>query len=322
MISIKKPAVFLSLWLMIGSAIATELRVLRQPGIGASRPLLEAVAEVFPAEAARRGIKDVKIVYKDFQVGADGATLMLAGDLDIMVTGANVLGLLLPKLNNDVKLLSGWAQFDYKLICNDPKIKTAKDITPDTRIAMKSTMAAEHFFVKSIAKRDFGSYDALDKNIQVLPRPQIRTLMEAGDRSVTCAVPGTPIQDILIKNGKARSIVQSDNKETAGIAISSFAMTKWLEKNPALAEAWIAATKKGLENFNRDPKKYLAQWRAADNIPDNVDLLLQNQVDSNLVFHITPEPTVYYINLMIDLGISRTHKRTAKDLLWRPELLN
>jgi ABC-type nitrate/sulfonate/bicarbonate transport system substrate-binding protein len=307
--------------IMTANTIAAELRVLRQPMIGSNRPLLEAVAEVFPAEAAKLGIKNATIVYKDFQVGADGATLMLAGDLDIMVTGANVLGLLLPKVGDEVKLLSGWGQYDYKLVCNDPKIKTAKDITPDTKIAVKSRMAAEHFFVKSIAKRDFGSFDALDKNIQVLPRKQIRSLMESGDKTITCAVPGTPIQDMLIKAGAARNIVQSDNKVTAGIAISSFAMKKWLDKNPVMAEAWIAATKKGLENFNKDPKKYLAKWREVDNIKDPVDTLYQNMKDGNVVFHVTPDATVYYTNLMVDLGVSKTNKRTAEDLLWRPELI-
>jgi hypothetical protein len=98
-------------------------------------------------------------------------------------------------------------------------------------------------------------------------------------------------------------------------------MKRWLDKNPAMGEAWIAATKRGLENFNRDPRKYLAKWKEVDNIKDSVDDLYENMKDGNVLFHITPNATVYYTNLMVDLGISKTHKRTAKDLLWRPDLI-
>ena len=182
-------AVVGSLTVPVTASAETEVRILRHPGNGSSRPLLEAAVEVFPEEARRRGIYDLKITFMDFQVGADAYPLFLSGKLDIFPSGTNNLAVLLSRVGSDVKLLTGWGGFDYKLICSDPAIRSVKDIRPDTRIAAKAINNAEHYFIKSLAKKELGSFDALDRNMMVLPRPQIQQLMEAGDRTVTCAVP-------------------------------------------------------------------------------------------------------------------------------------
>lgn len=303
------------------NAFAEELRVLRQPGIGVSRPLLEAIAEALPAEAKKLGINDVKITYKDFQVGADSVPLMLAGDLDILPTGTNVLGKLLPKMGDNVKVLTGIGTFGYKLVCSDPAIKSVKDFKPDTKVAFKSLMAAEHFFLKSVAKKEFGSYDALDKHILIMPRPQIRQMMEAGDKTVTCAIPGTPIQDILLNAGKVKTIAQSDYKDTVGVSVVSFASKSWIEKNPKMAEAWIRATKVAVSNYKTDPKKYIAIWREADKMKDSVDQLYQNMKDGDVQNGYGIDHVAQYVNLMIDLGVTNTHKRQPADLAWRYDLI-
>ena len=299
----------------------TEVLILRHPGNGSSRPLLEAAVEVFPEEARKRGIYDLKITFMDFQVGADAIPLFLSGKLHIFPSGTNNLAVLLSKVGGDVRLLTGWGGFDYKLICSDPAIKTVKDIRPDTRIAAKAINNAEHYFIKSLAKKEFGSFDALDKNMMVLPRPQIQQLMEAGDKTVTCAVPGTPIQDSLIRKGKAHLVYQSDTVNTVGVSTMSMAMKAWTDKNPKLAEAWVASVKRGSENFNRDPRRYLARWKEIDKVKDDVDTLLQNMKDGNVQQTYQPTSVVPYVNLMIDLGVIKAQRQTLENLAWRADLL-
>jgi NitT/TauT family transport system substrate-binding protein len=298
----------------------SEIRILRQPGNGSVRPFLEAVVEVLPEEAARRGIKNLKIKFADFQVAADANVLMMAGDLDVMPTGINAYGTVLAKLDNKVKLLTGWSSFSYKLVCQDPNIRSVRDIKPDTKIAMKSSMSAEHYYIKSIARRDLGNVDALDKNVFVLPRPQIQQLMEARDPSVGCAVPGTPIQDNLINGKFAHQVDLSDEKVTFGPVTGSYAMTSWIEKNPKLAEAWVAAVKRAEKNFAADPKKYLQKFKDEDKLRDSVDTLYQNMLASNLKFGAKPDTAVSYLDFMIDIGVIKTHKRQLKDIAWRTDL--
>lgn len=299
----------------------TEVNILRHPGNGSSRPLLEAVVEVFPEEARKRGIENLKINFMDFQVGADAIPLFLSGKLHIFPSGSNNLAVLVSKVGGDVQLLTGWGGFDYKLICSDPTIKTVKDIRPDTRIAAKAINNAEHYFIKSLAKKELGSFNALDKNMIVLPRPQIQQLMEAGDNSVTCAVPGTPIQDSLVRKGKAHVVYQSDTVNTVGVSVMSMAMKAWTDKNPKLAEAWVASVKRGSENFNRDPRKYLSLWKITDNVRDDVDTLLQNMQDGNVQQTYKPISVVPYVNLMIDLGIVQAPRQSLESLAWQPDLL-
>lgn len=299
----------------------TEVRILRHPGNGSMGPLLVAATEVFPEEARKRGVYDLKITFMDFQVGADAIPLFLNGKLHIFPSGTNNLAVLISKVGGDVKLLTGWGGFDYKLICSDPSIKTVKDIRPDTRIAAKAINNAEHYFIKSVAKRELGSFDALDKNMMVLPRPQIQQLMEAGDKTVTCAVPGTPIQDSLIRSGKAHMVYESDSVNTVGVSTMSMAMKEWTDKNPRLAEAWVASVKRGSENFNKDPRRYMAMWKERDKVKDDVDSLLANNKDGNVQYTYRPTSVVPYVNLMIDLGVIKAPRQTLENLAWRADLL-
>ena len=154
-----------------------------------------------------------------------------------------------------------------------------------------------------------------------MPRPQIRQMMEAGDKTVTCAIPGTPIQDILLNAGKVKTIAQSDYKDTVGVSVVSFASKSWIEKNPKMAEAWIRATKVAVSNYKTDPKKYIAIWREADKMKDSVDQLYQNMKDGDVQNGYGIDHVAQYVNLMIDLGVTNTHKRQPADLAWRYDLI-
>lgn len=304
------------------SAWSKEVNVLRQPNNGSSRPFLEAVLEVFPQEASKKGIKDLEIKLHDFTVAADANTLMMSGKIDIMPTGTNAFGPVLSKLGPDkIKVLTGFSSFGYKLVCSDPTIKSVKDFKPDTKVAFKSLMAAEHYYLKSVANRDLGSYDALDKNVLILPRPQIQQLIEAGDKTVSCAIVGTPMQDSLIASKKAHAIDISDQKITMGPSLHSYAMTSWIEQNPLLAEAWISSVKQAHINFYKNPKKYIAIWKEKDQVKDSVDALYQQMIDGGVVYDYRPTTVVPYLNLMIDIGVIKSKKYTIEELSWKYNLI-
>ena len=311
----------LSAGFVTSASAETEVNVLRQPGNGAMAPLFYVVVEEFPKEAAKLGINDVVVNFQDFKVGGDAVPLLIAGRMDILASGTNNLAVLLSKVGDDVKLLTGWGGYDYKLVCTDPAIKTVADIKPTTPIAMKGMNGGEHFFMKSIGKVEFDSYEYFDQNITLLPRPQIQQLMEAGDKNIVCGVPGTPAQDALIRSGKAHLVYQSDGINTVGISLSSMAMEKWLEENPVLAEAWVNAVNVAVEKFNNDPRTYLAQWIEKDGMKFDLENLVQNRADGNVHYTLKPTNVVPYLNLLIDTGVIDAPKQTLEGLAWRADLL-
>jgi ABC-type nitrate/sulfonate/bicarbonate transport system substrate-binding protein len=141
--------------------------------------------------------------------------------------------------------------------------------------------------------------------------------MEARDPSVVCAVPGSPIQDILINGKYAHQVDVSDEKTTFGVVLVSYAMTSWIEKNPKLAEAWVASVRRAETSFNANPKKYLQKFKEIDNVKDDVNTLYQNMISSNLKFVSKPDDVVPYLDFMIDIGVIKTHKRSLQEVVWQ-----
>lgn len=304
------------------SALATDITILRQPKNGSTRPFLEAIVEALPAEARKQGINDLNIKFVDFGNAGDSYPLLFKGEMDVFVSSANHLGTVASKIGPDnIKLLSGIGGYSIKLVCSDPSIKTVKDFKPDTKVAFKGVMSTEHFYLKSLAKKHHGSYDALESHIQILPRPQIQQLLESKDKTVSCGIVGTPMQDILIKKGIAHAVDVSDGVNTMGSYMMAMATKEWLDKNPKLGLAWIGAVKQATVNFNKDPKKYYKIWKDVDKVEFEVSDMLEEAQSANQKFSYRPDSVIEINNFLIDIGVIKTEKRTIEQYAWKPELL-
>ena len=315
-------AFLIALTVSMSALAATEVRILRQPKIQSTQPVLKIALEMYPSVAKEFGINDLVVTTMSSAVGAHGNDAMLAKKLDIVVSGTNTYGALENAIGADkTKVLTWWSQYDYWLLCNDPTIKTVKDFKPDTKVAFKSLNAGEHIFLRQIAKKELGDHYALDKHVVVLPRETIQQLFEAGNKNVTCAIPGNPVQNNLVRNNKASIVYKSDDVNYSSIGLLSYSTTEWISANETLALAWVETVKRSVKLYNEDTENYLARWAEWDQVGTSAKLLAEGDKENRQVYTIKPGALVMYLKTMKDLGLSKTPLRPLEDYIWKPELL-
>lgn len=303
------------------AASATEVRILRQAGSGASQPLQVTWLELLPKHAEKMGIKDLKITTVDFQNGLDANIAMMAGQLDVLVTGTGSFAVLQAK-DPSVKALSMFGSYDWWLTCNNPEIKSLKDIKPNHKIAMKGLNSGEHIFVRQLAAKELGDWKKLDGNLVVLPRPQIVQAMKA-NKDIDCSVLGAPLQASVVRDGTAKLIAKSDNSKVQGSIILIYSTKKWLDTNPKLARAMINAELEAIELYQKDPSTAMRKFKELDKVNDSVDDLVKTANEVGQTWSINPNKysLKQHLDDLIDMGIVNGKKLDYKEIFWNYDLV-
>ena len=134
-------------------------------------PLLYKTVELLPKYAEKHGIKDLTVNVHDILDATTANESLLTGKLDVVVGGSNGYLPIFAKDPTKVKLLTGWNKFDLWLICVNPKIKTLRDITPETKINVKISGDGNHMLLKTYTAAEFGGLDFDSRFARILLSP-------------------------------------------------------------------------------------------------------------------------------------------------------
>ena len=269
-------------------------------------PLLYKTVELLPKYAEKHGIKDLTVNVHDILDATTANESLLTGKLDVVVGGSNGYLPIFAKDPTKVKLLTGWNKFDLWLICVNPKIKTLRDITPETKINVKISGDGNHMLLKTYTAAEFGVDQAnrFDNNLVFMPRDQAFQILSSDKGGIDCAIIGSPYQNVLVNSGRAHIVARADNKTVYGFPNVSYTTSKWLEENPELAKAWIEATNAAIEEYARDPKPMIQTYLEKDHISGiTVDEVLQAKKENNDVFITDLKPALAFIKTMLDIKL-------------------
>lgn len=317
----KKVLALLLSFVMTSMAVAsTEVKILRQPGQSSNMLLLYPTVENFEKMAKKQGI-DVKVILQPLGNVSSGVTSMLAGNTDIIMGAVIPFAFANDKAPGRLQLLSGSASQNMDLICSNPEIKTVKDIKPTHKIAMKNLGSSEQFMLRQISRKFFNDYFYLDNNIVTMPRTQIASLMAGKDKSIDCAIPGTPLQGSLVKDKHAHHVFSSNQVDVMGNVHGTFASTEWIKKNPKLAEIWIAAVKKTALELEKNLDKSVDLFRKMDDVKDSATIVKETVIQAKQKH--TVEPVGIYAQLvsLYEMGVIKNKPAPVDQLIWRKELL-
>lgn len=313
-------AICMALWTVVATATPTEVRILKQAGQTSNMMLLYPTIHTFERLAREAGTP-VRVVLQPMDNVSTGVTNMLAGNTDIIMGAVIPFAFAIDKVPDRLQLLSGSNVQNMDLICSNPEIRRVTDIRPTHKIAMKTLGSSDHFTLRGIAKKYFGDYYHLDKNIITMPRPQIAALMASKDNSIDCAVPGTPLQGSLVKAGHARLIVSSDQKEILGNIHGTWTSTRWLKQNPRLAELWIRAVRITAQELERNIDPAIEMFRNTDNAKDSFETIKETLVQSQQRYSVAPVGIAEQLQVLHAMGLTKNRPPPLEQLLWRPDLV-
>jgi NitT/TauT family transport system substrate-binding protein len=269
-------------------------------------PLLYKTVELLPKYAEKHGIKNLTVNVHEVIDATTANESLLTGKLDVVVGGANGYLPIFAKDTNKVKLLTGWNTADLWLICVNPKIKTLRDITPETKINVKLSGDGNHLFLKNYAVSEFGieSSNKFDNNLVFMSRDQAFQILSSDKGNIDCAIIGSPYQNVLVNSGKAHIVARPDNKTTFGFPNVSYSTTKWIEENPELAKAWVEAVNAAIEEYKRDPRPMIQTYIERDKVQNvTVDDILQAKKENNDTFNTNLKPALTFIKTLLDIKL-------------------
>ena len=314
---------FAMLFTITAAHAETTVRVNRMLKYASTEPLLYKVAELLPEYAKKEGINDLKVEFVDILESTKANEAMLLGQIDIIFGGINGFGILFDKDPSKVKLLASGEEFDLQLVCSNPKIKTLDDIKPTTKIAMKGLNSGEQMQLRQYTAAKYGDkdFDKFAANIVVMPRDQAVAQMLKQNPEIDCGIVGSPWQNIAVTKG-AHIVAQSDYKKTVGFINAVYSTVKWLDANPKIARAWVAAEKAAISEFETNPRPMLIKYMTKDEV---VDPLLSELVDQKKanhdVYQYKTGDAVRYVQFMYRVGILTGAGKGHNDMVWDEKLV-
>jgi NitT/TauT family transport system substrate-binding protein len=301
-------------------ADSNEIRFNRKLKQATTEPLLYKIGDLLPKIAEKHGIKDLKVTYVDIADDNVANQEMLVGNIDVNYGGIGTFAYIWDKDPTKVKVISGVQTLENWLVCANPKIKTIKDITTDTKIAVKALNGGDHIVLKEYAMAAFGpkASEKFNSNTVVLSRDAIFATFSSDKPTIDCAIVGSPGQNILTKNNKVHVVAKPDNKVSFGYPTALYATTKWLEANPKLVQAVFEAEVEAIKQYYATPLPVISEYIIRDGVANTTaaevhDMKVENhdEYDTSLV------PGFATVQLMIDSGIlTGPNKKIGKEAIY------
>ena len=304
----------------------TLLRVNHMAKYASSVPLLYKITELLPKHAEKEGIKDLKIEYVDVLQSTVANEMMLAGKLDLIFGGINGFGILFDKDPNLVRMIGGAEEYDQWMVCTNPNIKSLADIRPEHRIAMQGLNSGEHMQLRQYTAAKFGDkeFDKFTSNIVAMPRDQAIAQLTKQNPEIDCAIVGVPWQNIAVSKGAHIAARVEDPTKTVGVLNVMYSTKKWIEENPKLVRAWVAAQKEAIQIWEKDPAPMVKVFMERDQVTTpTLEEILQHKKENKDVYQYKPDSGLRYLQFMYRVGILQGagKDKTSKDIVWDESLV-
>jgi NitT/TauT family transport system substrate-binding protein len=282
-------------------------------------PVVVAEAKGYFAEEARRaGLGDLKVTVQRFSGSPAITDAVLSGNIDIGSFGSPALLIAWEKTKGhlDVEGLAALGANAFILETNKPQIKTIADFGDGDQIAVPATTSPQAVVMRMAAEKTFGDYRRLDKMLVSMPHPNATAALLSG-QIIAGYVATAPFTAILKKSDKVHIVTTSKEilgEEMTGVALG--AGKKFVDANPAVSRAVIAATEDGMKFIAKDPAAaadiYLKSEASKTPKEDVVSLL----TDGSIVFSVAPMGLMKLATFMAKTGELKTAPAKWQDVFF------
>jgi sulfonate transport system substrate-binding protein len=275
--------------------------------------------------AKAAGLPDVKVEWKTFDGGNVINDAMLSGALDI--AGIGVPGFLTlwakAKGNPQVEVvgLTGMSSSSMYLMTRNSNVKKLADFTGKDRIAVpgiKTSLPA--VLLHMAAAKEFGDadYAKLDPITVALPHPDAVAVLVSGKGEIDSHMASPPFSYIEDATPGLHRVFNSVDLLGNITLDMTFATRRFVEANPKLAGAFVAAMQDACAMIAADKPKAAAIYNDVRKSRQPVEETLRILEDPNSKFSAVPEGTMRYAEFMSRVGSIRTKPASWKELFYTP----
>ena len=281
--------------------------------------------QLIEKRAKAAGLGDVKVEWKTFDGGNVINDAMLAGALDVAGIGIPGFLTLWAKAKDnpalEVRALTGMSSSSMYLMTRNPQVKTLKDFSERDRIAVpgiKTSLPA--VLLHMAAAKEFGdaNYAKLDPITVGLGHPEALAVMLSGKGEINSHMASPPfsyLEDAAPGLHRVFSSVDILGNITLDI---TFTTRRFVEANPKLAAAFVAAMEDACAFIAGDKRKAAEIYNAVAKVKQPVDETLRILNDPNTKFSVVPDGTMRYAEFMARVGTIKAKPASWKELFLAP----
>ncbi len=273
-------------------AEVSELRITKQPGLSYLPTVIAEQRKLVEKHAKAAGMPDLKVTWTQLASGGAGNDALLAGQVDMVVSGGPNMLILWAKTNTDVKGIVCTGALPMQLVTNNPAIKTLADFKDTDRISLPTPkvgtqpvvlgIAAEKAFGKAGVERFNGMCVALGH-----PDGFLQLTNKSGN--ITASFLQPPFQNLALKQPGISKVL--DSVDVMGGPLTNgcvYGTTKFHDANPKVTKAFIDGMKEAIDLVNKDKKSAAEIYLNVNKEKLTVDELAAMLAEPNMVF--SPEP--------------------------------
>lgn len=285
----------------------TKITIAVQPTFGAHQQIGYEIIDRLPEVAKTYGITDLEIETVKTKSSIDGNSFLLNKQIDVNVGSISSFFILNSKAPEQSVLLSAIGHYKYFLLCR-PEIQSLTDVR-NTKILLSSRNTLEAQTLRWLAQNEFNDYTVFEKNIVVMPRPQIYQMIKADSKDAKCVMTGAPLQNQLLNEFNLQAVAESDvDSGFAGSYNAYWARKQWAEENPGLASAFIKTAQLVLNEYNTDPKPILSKFIEKDNLEISVDTFVNAEKQNQAQWHSEFKGAQFFSDFLYNIGYLTENK--------------
>lgn len=259
--------------------------------------------------AKAAGLPGVKVQWKTFDGGNVINDAMLSGALDIAGIGVPGFLTLWAKAKDnpslEVRGLTGMSSSSMYLMTRNPAVKSLKDFTDKDRIAVpgiKTSLPA--VLLHMAAAREFGDagYNRLDPITVALPHPDALGVLLSGKGEVDSHMASPPFSYIEAASPALHRVLDSVDVLGNITLDMTFTTRRFVEANPKLAAAFVAAMEEACALIAKDKRKAAQIYIDVAKVKPSLEETMKILDDPNSRFSATPEGTLKYAQFMSRVG--------------------
>ena len=275
--------------------------------------------------AKAAGLPDVKVEWKTFDGGNVINDAMLSGALDIAGIGVPGFLTLWAKANGNPQVevvgLTGMSSSSMYLMTRNPGVKKLADFTDKDRIAVpgiKTSLPA--VLLHMAAAKEFGdaNYAKLDPITVALPHPDAVAVMMSGKGAIDSHMASPPFSYIEGANPALHRVFNSVDLLGHITLDMTFTTRRFVEANPKLAAAFVAAIEDACATIATDKRKAAEIYNAVRKSKQPVEETLRILDDPNSKFSAVPEGTMRYAQFMARVGSIKRKPASWNELFYAP----
>jgi NitT/TauT family transport system substrate-binding protein len=309
-----------ALSLLAAQARGAEVRVVGSFGLCYLPMNVALDQKLIEKYAAKAGIPDVQVSFRNLASGPDINDALLSGSADVSMAGVSVMLNLMDKSGTRNPVKGMMAMCDSPIYFNtvDPRIKSIRDFQQTDRIAMAGGRGTQHSLVFEMATEQAFGWDERHRfgDLAVtMSHPDGVTALITGGSVIKTHVTTVPFIQMELKSPNVRTILNS--YDVAGgrhTLVTAYAAEKWRKENPKLFQATFDALSEAMQIINAD--KRAAAESFVRLVPTNLsfDEVHKILLDENMMFYSpTPRKVMVWADYMFKTGLLKNKLPSWKD---------